>query len=145
MRDKPPRVPVLQPSANPQALLAAVEEALRELEALCGRAERALMLRSWGELHAALADSRRVTHALANAMDDARTVRDAAFDEDVFRRVRYVGAIRENQMARLCHYRDAVGERLQSDCALEVGVAFVRASAHRLTAGVLGSLDLSGS
>jgi hypothetical protein len=71
------------------------------------------MLRRWGDLEAAIADSRRITHALQNAMDDARSVRDAAFDAAVQRRLYYIHAIRQNQMERLQQYHDAVGERLR--------------------------------
>lgn len=94
-------------------LLAAVDTALREMETLCGRAERALMMRRWEDLDAAIADARRATHALLNAMDEAKPARDRSFDEDVMRRVRYVHAIRENQMTRLQQYHDAVSQRLQ--------------------------------
>jgi hypothetical protein len=103
----------LQPSDSPEQQFAAIEGALHELEALCGRIERALMFRRWSELEAAIADSRRVTHALQNAMDEARNVRTHAYDEGVFRRLRYVQAVRENQMTRLQQYHDAVGERLR--------------------------------
>ncbi|HLI95036.1 MAG TPA: hypothetical protein VKT72_02995 [Candidatus Baltobacteraceae bacterium] len=103
----------MQQSANREALLGAVESALRELEALCGRLERALMTRRWEDVESAMADSRRMTHALQNAMDDALSVRDAAFDEQIMHRLYYVRAIRQNQMTRLQQYRDAVGERLQ--------------------------------
>ena len=103
---------VLQPSDNGEALLAAVETSLRELESLCGSIERALTRRLWNELDVAIADSRRVMHALQNAMDDAAGVRSAAYDETVFRRLRYVHTIRQNQMVRLQQYHDAVGERL---------------------------------
>lgn len=71
------------------------------------------MLRRWDELEAAIADSRRITHALQNAMDDARPVRDTAFDEKVKQRLYYVHAIRQNQMERLQQYHDAVGDRLR--------------------------------
>ena len=103
----------MQQSVNGEALLGAVEKELRELEALCGALERALMRRNWNELEAAIADSRRVTHALQNAMDDAVPVRDAHFDETVRRRLQYVVSIRNNQMSRLRQYQNAVGERLQ--------------------------------
>ncbi|HKU68663.1 MAG TPA: hypothetical protein VJP85_12875 [Candidatus Baltobacteraceae bacterium] len=93
--------------------LVAVDSTLRELETLCGRMERALTTRNWPEIDAAVSDARRVTHALQNAMDDAAPARTKAFDEHVFARLRYVGAIRENQLKRLQQYRDAVGERLQ--------------------------------
>ncbi len=83
------------------------------MEALCGRIERALMRRQWSDLEGAIADSRRVMHAFQNAMDDARTFRNRDFDEDVFRRLRYIQAIRQNQMTRLQQYHDAIGERLR--------------------------------
>jgi hypothetical protein len=71
------------------------------------------MARRWDMLEGAIADSRRTTHAFQNAMDAAKAVRTREFDEGVFTRLRYVFAIRENQMARLQQYHDAVGERLQ--------------------------------
>lgn len=101
------------PRSDSARALAAVETELRRLEDLCESIERALLRRSWSDLDAAIADSRRITHALQNAMDDAADVRDAAFDEAFFRRLRYVHSIRENQMTRLRQYREAVGERLQ--------------------------------
>lgn len=100
-------------SASREDLLAAVETSVRDLERLCGRLERSLMLRRWDELETAIADSRRITHALQNAMDDASPVRDAAFDEKIQRRLYYVHAIRQNQMVRLQQYHDAVGDRLR--------------------------------
>ncbi len=103
----------LQQSGNREALLGAVESSLRELETLCGRLERALMTRRWEDIEIAIADSRRATHALQNAMDDARSVRDAVFDQQITHGLYYVRAIRQNQMVRLQQYRDAVGERLQ--------------------------------
>lgn len=103
----------LQQLDNREGLLASVERELRALEDLCGTMERALMHKCWDELDRAIADSRRVTHALQNAMDDAHAVRDAKFDELVDRRIRYVHAIRQNQMTRLQQFNDSVGQRLQ--------------------------------
>lgn len=103
----------MQPSANGGALLEEVESRLRELECLCGSLERALMRRRWDDLEMAIADSRRVTHALQNAMHEAVAARTPEFDENVFARLRQVGAIRQNQMARLQQYQNAVGERLR--------------------------------
>lgn len=71
------------------------------------------MRRNWNELDGAIADSRRFMHALQNAMEEGAPSRDAQFDETVTRRLRYVHAIRENQMTRLQQYHDAVGERLR--------------------------------
>lgn len=103
----------MQQSASREVLLGAVDASLREMEVLCGRAERALMLRRWTDLDQTIADARRATHALQNAMDDSTGLRDAAFEENVIRRLRYVHAIRENQMSRLQQYHDAVAQRLQ--------------------------------
>ena len=108
------RVRALQQSANADPRLVAVDSTLKELEALCGRMERALVKRDWPEIDTAIADARRVTHALQNAMDEAAPVRTQAFDDGVFQRLRYVGAIRDNQMKRLQQYREAVSERLHA-------------------------------
>jgi hypothetical protein len=103
----------LQRSDNVDPLLEAIDSALRELEALCAMLERALVRRSWRDVERAIADSRRITHALQNAMEEAAHLRSAAFDEGVLRRLRHVYALRQNQMARLQQYRDAVGDRLK--------------------------------
>jgi len=102
----------LPQSGNADPRLAAVDSTLGELEALCGRMERALAKREWPEIDAAIADARRVTHALQNAMEEAAPVRTQEFDDGVFQRLRYVGAIRDNQMKRLQQYRNALSERL---------------------------------
>lgn len=91
---------------------AEVERELSELERLCGIMERALNRRAWSDLDQAQADARRTTHALEKALETA-PFRTAAFDAELQTRLRHVFAIRENQMARLAHYRIAVNERLQ--------------------------------
>ncbi len=98
---------------NYEPLLAAVEAELGALEALCGRMEAAMMRRRWADLDAAIVDSRRLTHALGNAMDEARGVRDEGFDRAVFQRIRYIHAIRQNQMVRLQQFNETVAERLR--------------------------------
>ena len=102
----------MQQSANPAILPEAVESELAALEALCGRIERALMLRAWNELQAAIDESRRVTHALENAVDAQPGGRDA-LDGGARDRIARVQMIRANQLTRLQQYHDAVGERLQ--------------------------------
>jgi len=104
---------VLQPSDSRDLLLNSVDHELNALEALCGDVERALMHRDWIALERAIGDSRRVTHALENAMDDSTAVRDEGFNERVSRRLRYIEIIRANQMTRLQQYQDAVAERLR--------------------------------
>lgn len=108
-----PRAAVLPQLDSREQLLACVERELRALEDLCGALERALMHKRWDELDRAITDSRRISHALQNALDDSRAVRDAKFDEQVDRRIRYVHAIRQNQMGRLQQFNLTVAERLQ--------------------------------
>ncbi len=103
----------MPPSAKPVQLPASVEAPLRELEDLCGRIERALMHRDWSDLNGAIADSRRITHALQNAMDDSGAIGDGDLAEQIGRRVHYVQAIRDNQLTRLQYYHNAVGDRLK--------------------------------
>jgi hypothetical protein len=97
------------PSADCDAVL--IE--LQALEKLCGDLEGALMAKDWCGLERAIADSRRVMHALANAFEEAAQSRDQAFDIEIFRRLRNVEKIRENQMTRLTFYQNSVSERLQ--------------------------------
>lgn len=57
-------------------------------------------------------DQRRLTHALANAMDAAREVRTPEFDEAIRNRIRYIGLIRDRHIALLKKTRDEIGVRL---------------------------------
>ncbi len=100
------------PQSAKEDLREAVEREVAELESLCAVIEVALAQRDWGAFAEAMADSRRVTHAMSNAMDAAVPVRDADFDTAIFGRARRVYTIRENQVARLRSYNAAVGERL---------------------------------
>lgn len=127
-------------SASREDLLAEVETAIRDLEKLCGRLERSLMLRRWDELETAIADSRRITHALQNAMDEARPVRDVAFDEKIQRRLYYVHAIRQNQMERLQQYHDAVGDRLRLMARWKTALKTLAARANATKPAALDSL-----
>jgi len=78
-----------------------------------------MMSGSWDDLSVALTESRRVQHALQNAMHDAAGVRDESFDGAVYAKLQWIFAIRENQMARLRHYQDSIAERLQSIARLK--------------------------
>jgi hypothetical protein len=102
----------LPPSDNHVLLLDDVRSELAALEALCGEVERGMMARRWDQLGTVLAESRRVRHALQNAMDAARDARDERFDTEIFQRLRYLYAVRENQIARLRTYQHSVRERL---------------------------------
>jgi hypothetical protein len=104
----------LQQSVKSEALLHTLQNELASLEALCAEIERALMGRDWKRLDTAIADSRRITHALQNAFEAAQPVRTEEFDTQFMRRLRYVFAVRESQMARLQQYHAAVDDRLQT-------------------------------
>lgn len=128
----------LQQSGSAASLRAAVEQEVGELEGLCGRFERCLMRRTWDDMDAAMADARRVTHALQNAMEAAVPVRDAEFDERIYRRLRMVYALRSQQMERLEQYHSAVGERLH---LISRWKNALRSMSAERAASRLGSLD----
>lgn len=85
-----------------------------ELERLCGELEKNLVAGDWSAAANALRDSRRVTHAFANAMEAAQPDRDEAFDGQVYARMRRVFDVRENQLERLQIFHEQAGERLRT-------------------------------
>lgn len=109
---RPIRVSLL--SAEKREHLRIVADHIVALERLCKVMESRLVARDWDGLTQAIADSRRLTHGMQNAMEDASVARDALFDEQVFTRLRRVYAIRDEQMARLRHYQESIGERLRT-------------------------------
>jgi len=124
-----------------EVLLRAVRAEVEALEALCGDVERAMMASRWEELGTALAGSRRVQHALQNAMHDARDVRTDGFDAEIFQRLRRIFAVRENQMARLRQYQNAVGERLNAIARLKNVARRIGAAQATPRLGVLNQLS----
>jgi hypothetical protein len=93
---------------------AAVEREVEELERLCLALEHDLVGGRWDGASQTLRDTRRVTHALLNAMDAAAPYRDEPFDAALNARVKRVFDLRDDQLHRLQEYRDQVGERLQT-------------------------------
>ena len=92
----------------------AIADHISALESLCRNLEAHLMARDWAALDQSIADSRRITHGLQNAMEEALPLRDELFDSHVFSRLRRVFSVREDQMERLMRYRESVGERLRT-------------------------------
>jgi len=119
-------------------LRAAVDLEIGTLENLCADIERALTAKDWDAFAVAMAESRRVTHALENAMDAAAPVRDAAYDASVFERARRVYAIRENQLSRLKTYNAAVAEKLGRIATLK---RFAKSVGAKNAPSRLASLD----
>lgn len=102
----------MPPSA--ETLRAAVEREVTALEHLCDDMEAALAGRKWIALQRSFGDSRRLSHALKNALESAASVRDDTFDARIYARIRRIYAVRDDQLSRLRSYRDAVSERLQT-------------------------------
>ncbi len=104
----------MQPSANVgQTALEAVAQDICELERLCVEIDASITERNWDRLGAALADSRRVTHSVQNAMGDATPYRTAEFDKAVFARLQQIYAYRQERMDALQQIHDDIGERLR--------------------------------
>jgi hypothetical protein len=101
-------------SADDLAKRDAVEFEIGELERLCTELERSLVAKDWTSAANALRDSRRARHAFVNAMEQASSVRDEAFDESVRTRVRHVFDRRQAQLERLHVVHAEIGERLQA-------------------------------
>ncbi|MDQ6930896.1 MAG: hypothetical protein M3126_09555 [Candidatus Eremiobacteraeota bacterium] len=93
-------------------LLDQIEIELAALESACAQAERIVASGEADELDRSIMDQRRLTHALANAMDAARDVRTAEYDEGVRNRIRYIGLIRDRHIALLAKTRDEIATRL---------------------------------
>jgi pyrroloquinoline quinone (PQQ) biosynthesis protein C len=104
----------LPASGDPQALQTAIQAEVRELEELCKRLEQHLVRGDWKAASEAVSDSRRVTHAFLNAMEEAGDARNQEFDAAIYARMRRVFDVRQDQLARLETFRDDVGERLQA-------------------------------
>jgi hypothetical protein len=104
----------LQPSANSgQAVLEAVARDVNELERLCLEIDASINDHDWERLGAALADSRRITHSVSNAMGDATPYRTAEFDTAVFLRLQQIYAYRQERMNMLQQIHDEIGDRLR--------------------------------
>lgn len=101
----------MQASAEARA---AIEREVEELERLCVALEHDLVGGRWDDASQTLRDTRRVTHALLNAMDAAVPHRDEPFDAALTARVRRVFDMRDDQLSRLQEYHQQVGERLQT-------------------------------
>lgn len=104
----------MQPSADAgQEALEAVARDINELERLCLEIDASITERNWDRLGAALADSRRVTHSMQNAMGDATPYRTAEFDKAAFARLQQIYAYRQERMEMLRQTHEAIGDRLR--------------------------------
>ncbi|MFN2462006.1 MAG: hypothetical protein ABR591_15215 [Candidatus Velthaea sp.] len=99
------------PSDNGHAA-SAIIGFVAELEASTVAAEEALVQRDWTVLENLLAEQRRLTHAISNAVALSDGERPAAFDAELHRRLATLETRRGDQMRRLTAFHAAVGERL---------------------------------
>jgi hypothetical protein len=83
-----------------------------ELERCIVTAEDALVAREWPQLETLLAEQRRITHALSNAVLQSAGQRPSRFDAELRRRLDAVDRRRADQLRRLQAFHDAVGSRL---------------------------------
>jgi len=84
------------------------------LEQLCNELELALREGDWKRLGAAISSSRRTMAEFEQAMAEAKSVRTAEFDREIFARLQRVYSVRAEQLARLQAYHDDVGKRLRT-------------------------------
>jgi hypothetical protein len=91
----------------------AVVRTILALERSCLDADAALVERRWSDLEAAFAVQTRLTDELAELFRNAPDVAPEN-DAKVAERVRGVLVFRDDQLRRLCAYRDEVGRRLRA-------------------------------
>jgi len=97
-----------------RAALEAVAKEIKELERLCIEIDAAVVAEDWARLNAAIADSRRVTHGLENAMAEAKPYRDASFDKAAFARLQQIYSYRQERMKAVEETHHEIGERLRA-------------------------------
>jgi hypothetical protein len=83
-----------------------------EFDASVAAADAALVARDWAQLDLLLSDQHRLTHALANALDETRGARPQAFSDEVQRRLALISERRADQMRRLIAFNHLVKQRL---------------------------------
>jgi hypothetical protein len=98
------------PSVDPRA--AEIMHVFAEFDASVAVAETALVARDWVQLDALLSDQHRLTHALANALEETRDARPQAFSDEVQRRLALISERRADQMRRLIAFNHLVKQRL---------------------------------
>lgn len=100
----------LSPSVDPRA--AEIIKIIAEFEHSVLAAEAALAERDWEQIDALLGMQHRLTHALANLLEETRADRPQAFSDEVDRRVSRIFEQRAGQLRRLVAFNHVVKERL---------------------------------
>jgi hypothetical protein len=99
--------------SSAEGALGAVAETIVALERSCLQADAAMVERRWSDVDAEFRAQAELTAELGRLFAEApRTAPDG--DAKVAARVRGILAYREDQLRRLCSYRDEIGARLQT-------------------------------
>jgi hypothetical protein len=85
-----------------------------KLEQLCNELELGLREREWARMVKAMRETRRVLHALQNAMAELKSLRTTEFDSTLFARLQRVYAVHQDQMKRVQTVHDEAGARLRT-------------------------------
>jgi len=108
------RASLLLANATAEMLLAEVEKELAALEAACAEGERALLVGNSEELDSSIANQRRLTHALQNAMDASKTVRTPEFNKRILDRIRLIGLTRDRHISTMRQQGEKIQEQLNT-------------------------------
>jgi len=98
------------PSVNPRA--AEIIKTITDFEASVAEADAALAARDWPRIDALLARQHRLTHGLANLLEETAAERPPSFTDEVFRRIKRIFDQRDDQLRRLVAFNHLVKERL---------------------------------
>jgi hypothetical protein len=98
------------PSVDPRA--AEIVATMAEFDQSVEAADTALIARDWLRLDALLATQHRLTHAIANALEETRDTRPQAFTDEVNRRIGLISERRADQLRRLIAFNHLVKQRL---------------------------------
>ncbi len=91
----------------------AVAREINALSAMCEEIDAGLKAHDWARMDTAIADSRRITHALEEAMAEAGPYRDDRFDAAVFQRLQEIYSFRDDRLRTLTQFHEELGERLR--------------------------------
>ncbi|MFN2529432.1 MAG: hypothetical protein ABR584_12035 [Candidatus Baltobacteraceae bacterium] len=89
-----------------------VENDLAALEAACAEGERAVLEGVSADIDQSIADQRRLSHALQNSMDAARSVRTPEFDERILNRIRHIGMARDRHISIMRQNAEKIQEQI---------------------------------
>jgi len=102
------------PASDRRAEIETIVREVGDLERLCAELEKGMAATDWESCNGLLAQMRRSTHALRNALQATQGQRDEAFEEQLRARIQRIMQVRDGQIGRLRAFHDGVGERLRT-------------------------------